>query len=152
MDNTNTPNNADIIESLKAVPDIRKRLIFAVLALVSVFAPIASASAFGFTASVSVAEILGNFAYVLPILGILVVVAPIVPALQANTRIIDMANGAAALFATFMLLNTVFEAVKFAGRASELATPSWGLLVFVVYLWFAVARAFRAVRSRPVTA
>jgi hypothetical protein len=161
MDNTNAPNNTDIIESLKAVPDIRKRLIFAVLALVSVFAPVITAGGFGLSASVSLAVLFGNLVYLLPILAVLVVVAPIVPVLQANSRIIDLANGAAAAYVVFVVLKTLVQALELAGRSyggfnpnqfGGSMTPSWGLLVFAVYLWFAMARSIRAIRSRPASA
>src|SRR5690349_18070797 len=103
INTTKAANSGDVLEQLKTVPDIRNRAILVVLAIVSIFAPIAFAGAFGFSASVSLVDIWGAMAFLLPLFACLVLIAPVVPTLRSNHRLVDLVNGGAAAFAAFIV-------------------------------------------------
>lgn len=156
MNTSSATNSTDLLEQFKSVPDIRGRVLFAALAIISIFAPIASAGAFGISASVALADIWGAKAFLLPLLAILVLIAPVIPVLKSNMRLIDLVNGGAVAFAAFIIAKDMIEAVTQLGRSyggirgSDFGSlsPSWGMIFFAAFVIIGIMRGIKALKAQ----
>ncbi|MEZ0167247.1 hypothetical protein [Microvirga sp. TS319] len=154
---TNGANASDILDKFKTVPDVRSRATLVVLAVISIFAPIVSAGAFGISTSLTLVDVWGAMAFLLPACAGLVLIAPIVPALRSNCRLIDLVNGGAAAFAAFIIAKNMLEVGvqlnrSYGGiRGSDFGSmlPSWGMIFFVVFLIMGIRRGLKALKARP---
>jgi len=159
MSETKITGAADALDVLKSVPDIRSRALLVLLSLTSMVAPVASAGTFGLNGSLSLTDMAGSLTYLVPVAAIAVLAAPVAAFAKPYVRLLDLATGViAAIVAAILLYNflSVFSelsqsigGVRFSSVASF--SPSWGVVVFAGFVWLAIQRAMKALKSKPVT-
>ncbi len=167
MSDSKAIDTSDLLQSFKAVTDIRSRLIIVGLTLLCLFLPVASSSMLGMSASFSIDDpaLLGSWAHWFTLLAIASLVAPAFEATRAFTRLLDGILGFGAALAGIVVglrFIQAFSEIAMASGASRALTgyrfdssdfvsfsPSYGLVSFIALVVFAGIRGFKALKSKP---